>query len=181
MIQSSIMSDLPERFWAKVRKSDGCWIWTAALNPKGYGKFGVNKRTMAAHRLAYADRNGPIPDDLFVLHRCDTPSCVNPDHLFLGTQSDNLQDCKRKGRSWFYTHPERAAKGDDNGSRKHPEKLKRGNDHPNSKLTLEAVRDIRAQAVGRQRGTYARLAEKYNVTLPLIGAVVNRRIWKHVE
>jgi hypothetical protein len=98
------------RFWAKVQ-TDGpiqraelgpCWVWTASLI-RGYGQFhlprsGRTQRTVYAHRFAWTLTNGPIPEHLSVLHRCDHPVCVNPNHLFLGTQPDNLADARAKGR-----------------------------------------------------------------------------------
>ncbi len=78
---------------------NGCMLWTGANNVNGYGRIGYGDgRTVAAHRVAYELANGPIPDDLQVLHKCDVRSCVNPAHLFLGTQADNMQDMSRKGR-----------------------------------------------------------------------------------
>lgn len=86
-----------ERFWAKVEKGPDCWEWKAFRN-KGYGKFTYNGRMYLAHRLSWILTNGPIPDGLGVLHSCDNPPCVNPDHLFLGTQLDNMRDASNKGR-----------------------------------------------------------------------------------
>lgn len=91
-----------ERFWSKVNKTDDCWLWTAST-VRGYGQFHVAyadgiAQHLSAHRYAWEHFNGPIPDGLSVLHRCDQPLCVNPIHLFLGTQSDNLHDASRKGR-----------------------------------------------------------------------------------
>lgn len=77
----------------------GCWIWMGALDRKGYGRHGAGqKRTASAHRSSYAAKFGSIPDGLAVCHRCDVPSCVNPQHLFLGTQKENVEDMARKGR-----------------------------------------------------------------------------------
>jgi hypothetical protein len=88
-----------DRFWSKVRKTEGCWEWTAGTYRKGYGKFSVARSTNAqAHRVSWQMGSGPIPDGLFVCHHCDNPSCVRPDHLFLGTNRDNVRDCVQKGR-----------------------------------------------------------------------------------
>lgn len=90
-----------DRFWAKVDRSDadGCWEWTAHRSPKGYGAFTITGQTPTrAHRYAYTITYGPIPDGLMVLHACDNPPCVRPDHLWLGTASDNMRDAYTKGR-----------------------------------------------------------------------------------
>lgn len=79
----------------------GCWLWTAALDHNGYGLIGSGGKhgtNLQAHRVSWELHCGPIPDGQCVLHRCDTPSCVNPDHLFLGTQIENLLDMTQKGR-----------------------------------------------------------------------------------
>lgn len=78
----------------------GCWIWTGAVNcERGYGYFLFDGKPRLAHRASWAMHKGQIPDGMNVLHRCDIPSCVNPNHLFLGTLSDNMQDCAAKGRA----------------------------------------------------------------------------------
>lgn len=92
---------LAERFWRRVDKSGPCWIWTGAQGHHGYGRIGIGGHdgpTVLAHRVAWELSNGPVPEGLCVLHRCDNPPCVNPDHLFVGTQADNIRDCKEKGR-----------------------------------------------------------------------------------
>ena len=89
------------RFWKKVNKKAGnsCWEWTGATNRNGgYGQIGVRGKIIRAHRLSWVWVNNKIPKDMHVLHKCDNRVCVNPDHLFLGTQKDNMQDCVRKGR-----------------------------------------------------------------------------------
>src|ERR1041384_6319384 len=90
---------ITERFWAKVKKTDGCWEWTGAKHKRGYGLIRSKEISMyRAHRLSWVIHNGPIPDGLHVPHDCDTPSCTRPDHLFLGTHKDNMEDATRKGR-----------------------------------------------------------------------------------
>ena len=93
-----------DRFWAKVSKTDGCWLWRASVDRWGYGQIGSSgkPRTMLkAHRVSWEFAYGAIPDGLSVLHRCDTPACVRPEHLFLGTQQDNVADMNAKGRNRF--------------------------------------------------------------------------------
>lgn len=90
--------NLTERFWNKVQKTDGCWWWIGARTSKGYGNFWCPSRTLA-HRMSFQFSFGPIPHGLQVCHRCDEPSCCRPDHLFLGTNTDNKLDSVRKGRA----------------------------------------------------------------------------------
>ena len=87
-----------ERFWAKVDRSGDCWEWTAKGTPKGYGVFGLLRKSVYAHRLSWKMEVGEIPDGMCVCHRCDNPPCVRPSHLFLGTYADNMEDMVRKER-----------------------------------------------------------------------------------
>lgn len=113
-----------ERFWRFVDKSKACWIWTGSKTSAGYGKIWDN-RTELAHRFSYKLAFGPIPKGLYVCHHCDNPSCVNPEHLFIGTNSDNLRDLVNKGKF----HP---ATGEAHGS---------------ARLTSEEVRRIRNETM----------------------------------
>ena len=185
-----------ERFWAKVQKSDGCWLWTAYRNEKGYGRFDDGTITHQAHRLAWALTNGPVADGLLVCHKCDNPPCCNPDHLFVGTQKDNMQDAKQKGRRadgdrmWSrlhperlargarngrYTKPERKARGERNGRNTKPEKTNRGEKVNTAKLTWELVRELRAAAAEGART--AELSSRFGVSMGNVRRIVTGKYW----
>lgn len=154
-----ITEEVKARFFTYVRKGDGCWEWTAVrLNKKAsraYGRFTIHRRQYLAHRVSWTISNGPIPPLLGVLHRCDNPQCVNPDHLFLGTHVDNMRDMWNKGkgapatgdRNGSRTHPERVPRGDASGARKHPERIPRGDSHG---LRIHPE----ARATGMRNGAY---------------------------
>lgn len=96
-----------ESFWARVHKTEGCWFWESTKNHNGYGIVSRRAGNTLAHRVAWTLTHGEIQDGLYVCHKCDTPPCVNPDHLFLGTQKDNVQDMIKKGRyrgGFFSSH-----------------------------------------------------------------------------
>lgn len=88
-------------FFARIQRSDACWLWTGGRGTRQYGKWSVRGKWYPAHRLAYTAFVGLIPDGMLVLHKCDNPPCVRPDHLFLGTHADNTADMIAKGRSQF--------------------------------------------------------------------------------
>jgi HNH endonuclease/NUMOD3 motif len=94
----------------------GCWIWTLYCSPGGYGESSLILGEYRMHRAAYRAFKGDIPKGLYILHKCDTPPCINPDHLFPGTHQDNAADRQRKGRT---------AQGENHGSRTQPEKFRR--------------------------------------------------------
>ena len=151
-----------ERFWAKVNMTDplNCWEWQG-MKKAGWGGYGLfwfdGTSQNRAHRMAWTLIYGEIPDGLFVLHKCDNPGCVNPLHLWLGTQTDNCADMRTKGRgSW--------AVGENNGK---------------SKLNPEKVRQIRK--LYTDGVNYNRLGIKFNINSGVIWAIINGRTWKHVE
>lgn len=91
---------LPPRFWTKVQKGSTCWLWQGSRTPGGYGYIWFNGRLHGAHRIAWMLTHGQLPEKpLHVLHLCDIPPCVNPQHLFLGTHADNVRDAYQKGRN----------------------------------------------------------------------------------
>lgn len=151
---------LRDRFFSKIDKSsvDGCWIWTGNKVGSGYGTIGLGRRgegTVYAHRLSWELANGPIPDGMFLCHRCDNPPCVNPAHLFLGTPADNVQDAIAKGRH---------IKGELVGG---------------CVLTEANVITIRRRyAAGGIR--QEDLAAEYGVTRSNIGAIIRGRSWAHL-
>jgi len=142
----------PERFWPRLDYPDGpdgCWLWRGTCGANGYGHISVGGSPRGAHRMAYTFAYGDIPDGLWVLHRCDTPACCNPTHLFLGTVADNNSDKHQKGRDargedhGSRTHPTRLARGLRHGSHTHPESKPRGSRHKRAVLTEAQVREAR--------------------------------------
>jgi hypothetical protein len=189
----SLVSDLEtstvkDRFWSKVDNSagpDACWLWTACRGKFGYGMFQVKfKRSMTAHRLSWIIASGDISAGLLVCHRCDNPPCVNPAHLFLGTNSDNIADRHVKGRdaSGFrngaYTQPHRLPRGEHHGSRTKPDRTSRGSDVGTSKLTEPMVADI--ISLHRAGVTRADIARRMGIGWTTADAIVKRRTWAHV-
>lgn len=152
------MRAIPQ-FWQKVNVTQGCWIWESGLTDKGYGRFNwIDRHGIArharAHRLAWVLTNGPIPEGMCVCHKCDVPGCVNPDHLFLGTNAENIRDRGDKGRSTC-------------GSR-----------CPRSKLTEESVAQIRMRrALGFSRRV---VAMEFGVSTETIKLIDRGITWKHV-
>jgi len=167
------------RFWSHVRKTDDCWLWCGPKNAYGYGTFNISANPVRAHRFAYELTYGLILPGLLCCHHCDVRLCVRPEHLFLGTNGDNLRDMSSKGRSGAHVHPETLARGDRNGSRMHPERYPRGEQHISAKLTDAQVIEIRRLYTQTQT-TYHLLALRYGVSLTLIAKIVRREVWKHL-
>lgn len=160
------------RFWSKVDKSGDCWLWTAGKS-KGYGQFSPTRRThIYAHRLSHELAYGTIPEGLKVCHRCDTPLCVRPDHLFLGTPADNVHDRMSKGR------PNNGPRGETHHYRARPELVRRGERSATAKVSAADVVAIRAL---RGEGVVLReIAARFGLSTPHVCDIVNRRCWKHI-
>lgn len=144
---------LQERFEAKVIKGEQCWIWNAHKNNKGYGVINVDGKVVLAHRVAYQTKYGPIPEGMKILHECDNPRCVNPNHLRLGTQLENMQDMYRKGRASL------------------------GEDRTQSKLTFAMASYVRrryAEGDISQR----ELAKEVGISQAILCDVINFKRWK---
>lgn len=149
-----------ERFWSKVKKGEGCWEWQRSLSNAGYGQLMMpDHRPQTAHRLSWIFAYGEIPDGLFVCHHCDNRKCVRPEHLFLGTQKDNMSDAARKGR----------VKGPGLA----------GEAHGNSKLTDETVREIRTRHADGE--TQMEIAKSIGVRQATISRIILRQSWAHVK
>lgn len=153
---------LAERFWRNVNKTPACWLWTAGQDGRGYGSLRVNGVMVKTHRLSWVIHNGDIPPSMNVLHRCDTPRCVRPDHLFLGTQSDNNADRQAKGRS----------RGGKNGG------TAKGSRVGGARLTEADVPFIRR--LHYYGLADSEIARAYGVARATINSVVRRRSWGHV-
>lgn len=146
---------LPDRFANKIIFTKDCWLWKAAVGNSGYGKYRFGKKQVYAHRYSWSLFFGEIPAGMEVLHKCDVRTCVNPKHLFLGTQKENMEDKVKKGRE---------ARGEDNGF---------------SKLTKQEVEEIRQLYVyGSSQFSQRALAKKYKVHQKTIFNIVNNKMWK---
>jgi len=160
-----------ERFWSKVDQSTkGCWEWKGGKFSNGYGCFKLNGKTMKAHRVSYIIMHDSIPEGLVICHRCDNPSCVNPDHLFAATNVANTADRVAKKRSAF---------GLRNGWHTHPEKRLFGELNKKTRLQADDVRQIR-QRYTDGVATIRELAREYGVWDGSIQHIIKRRTWKHI-
>jgi hypothetical protein len=164
------------RFWRKVNIStrNECWIWNAARNRRGYGRFGFNGKNWLAARFAYLISNKELPFGMCVLHRCDNPPCVNPRHLWIGTRADNNRDCAEKGRVSLV-----GAEHVKHLRRIHPERFARGERAGAAKLSAVNIKEIRDRY--SHGGVLQReLGEEYGVNQVTISAIVRSKSWRHL-
>jgi hypothetical protein len=151
---AAITRVVSDRFWSKVDATagaGGCWPWVASLNRTGYGQLSCGRVPRLAHRISWTLHNGPIPRNQHVLHTCDNPACVNPAHLFIGSQADNMRDMAAKGRQ---------ARGDRQGQ---------------AKITERDVREIRCRAADGE--TQRSLAHRFGISQVEVQRVCARERW----
>lgn len=170
-----------KRFWSKVDKDRSqtfyngtrCWEWTEGQHKNGgYGAVWIGNKGRRAHCVSYEIAYGDITSEKpFVLHHCDNPLCVNPQHLFLGTHQDNMADKVSKGRQ---------AHGETHGAYTHPESRRIGESNGRAKLTKENVVEIRGRygRFGKGGETLKQLAKEFDVTFALIAKIVKKELWK---
>lgn len=139
--------DLATRFYAKVEKTETCWMWLGAKLKTGYGSIGVNGKTLRAHRVSYTLEHGDIPDGMLLRHSCDNPLCVNPSHLILGTKTQNTQDALERGQHVV------------------------GESHHFAKIPNQAIATIRAALSAGVSGKY--LAKQFGVAQSTISQIKN--------
>jgi hypothetical protein len=165
--------NLARRFWAKVYKTEGCWFWIAGKNQHGYGKISRTRKAgpERAHRISWELNYGPIPDGLCVLHKCDNPPCVRPEHLFLGTKRDNHDDMVKKGRMV----PPPIHIGDAHPLRRDPSVRSYGEKNGNSRYTAE-----QALAVWQMNGSYTQIQLATGLNRNFIASVRSGKAWAHV-
>lgn len=145
-----------DRFWSKVQRGNGCWRWNGSKDQDGYGLFKLRGRMVRAHRLAVFLATGAWPGPALVCHRCDTPGCVRPDHLFRGSAAANAADMVAKGRSAHL----------------------RGEAHGGARLTATTVQEIRRlAALGTEQGTIAR---QFGTTRSNVSAIARGKSWRHL-
>jgi hypothetical protein len=145
---------LGERFWKRVDRTGDCWEWQGQLSEKGYGQLQVQGKQKRAHRVSWELSNGPIPDGMVIMHRCDNPKCVRPEHLSVGTVADNNRDMQRKGRARFALLP-----GQRNGA---------------AKLSDEQARQVSAN---RGQATAQELVNMFGVSAATVYAIWRGSRW----
>jgi hypothetical protein len=176
---------IDEWFWQQVDKSGDCWNWTYTKDPDGYGVFTFASKNYRAHRYSFEAAFGWILKGFVVDHHCDNPSCVRPDHLWLGTVADNNADRAAKGRSatgsrnGAVIHRDKIAIGVLRARREKPEVFVRGERCHLAKLNADQVREIRALYAkgGIKQST---IAEQFGVTQVQVSSIIRRASWAHI-
>jgi len=149
---------MDEKFWSNCKEQGECLIWTGHINEDGYGQLKRNYKTYRAHRYAWELINGTIPQGMLVCHVCDNRKCANPDHLFLGTYKDNMQDASRKGR---LNHKNQ----------------RKGSQCKQAKLNESQVLVIRQRLVSE---SISSIAKEYQISVRAIRRIKDRHSWKHI-
>lgn len=147
---------LRERFDRYTKRGPGCWVWLSYRDPSGYGRLHYKRKPVLASRISYLLHFGEIPEGQHVCHKCDNPGCVNPEHLFLGSQADNMADMYRKGRD-----RKRSLKGEQHGQ---------------AKLTAEQVREFKQSTLSDSEA-----ARRYGVSRATIHAIRSGKTWSHIS
>ena len=146
------------RFWSKVKKTSRCWLWTGAKRGRGYGvlrRGSADEGFVDSHRFSYEIHFGPVPEDMWVLHHCDNPSCIRPSHIYAGTPKQNNQDMVFRGRSI------------------------RGESHANSRLTFNQVKIIRSEYIPHKIFMET-FAKRFRVSVSTIQRVISKESWNHI-
>lgn len=151
--RSSYEDEMKEKLLSNIQEVNGCWEWQGARHKQGYGHFPYKRSVQLAHRISWRLFNGEIPRGMNVCHKCDNTSCVNPEHLFLGTQIQNMRDMFKKKR-----------------------KNHQGENHPRVKLTQQQVLEIREMI--KNGFTQEEVCRKYGITNGHVGSIRHRRTWK---
>lgn len=171
LASQGLSSTFPDRFWSKVNKNGPipqhrpelgpCWVWIARKHKFGYGEINKGRHSSApirSHVASWVLHYGPVPEGKRVLHHCDNGSCVRPDHLWVGTQIENVMDCMAKGR-----HPTMAKKGELN--------------HRHKLTEVQVIEILNAE---RSTERVGELCNKFHVCRSTIGAIFNRKTWRHL-
>lgn len=152
---------IENRFYSKVLKTDDCWIWQASCYENGYGAFRIGNFQKKAHRVSWELTNGKIPDKMQINHTCDNKLCVNPEHLYIGTQKQNREDSVNRGRT---------ATGKKNGMYTHPETRQSGEKNFNCKITDLERKEIKNKY---EKGMGNALAKQYGITRQSIWQIIH--------
>lgn len=151
-----LAQNFQNHFWERVEKTGDCWVWTGAITRAGYGWVRAGGTSKLAHRVAWELTNGPIPFGMFVCHKCDNRICVNPNHHFIGTDSDNMHDCSKKGRTTW------------------------GEKGAHAKLKSQQVIEIK-QLYKSGGYSYQSLADKFGIGMVTVANIITGATWKKLK